>query len=72
MICHLIRYELIAVRNAALAALVGIGRLMALALGAAIRCPTIKGPACEAVEGPDQEENCHEGNRNVKSAPHST
>jgi hypothetical protein len=62
--------KLIAVRRTTLAARIGISRLVALALGTAIRRLTIKLPACEAVEGSREQEDCYESNRDMKAAPH--
>jgi hypothetical protein len=45
-------HKMVAVGKAGFAARVGIRRLVALALGTAIRCLAIELPACEAVKGP--------------------
>jgi hypothetical protein len=52
-------HKMVAVRKTGLAARIGICRLMAFALGAAVGCFAIKLPACEAVEGPGEQQNCH-------------
>ena len=62
--------KMIAVRSTALTARIGIRRLVALALGAAIRCLAIKLPACKAVEGLPEQEDRHESNRDMQAAPH--
>jgi hypothetical protein len=62
--------KMIAVRSTTLAARIGIRRLVALALGTAIRCLAIELPACKAVEGPREQEDRHESNRDMQAAPH--
>ena len=44
-------HKMAAVRNAGFAARIGVRRLVALALGAAVYSFAIKSPTCEAVEG---------------------
>jgi hypothetical protein len=55
MIGRLSRHRVAPVRKTTLAARIGIRRLVALALGTAIRRLTIKLPACETVEGPREQ-----------------
>jgi hypothetical protein len=70
MVCHLVRDELIAVRNAACAALVGICRRVTFVLRAAVCRLAIKRPSCEAVEGPGEQEDCQNRYRNVDATMH--
>ena len=52
-------HKMVAVRKAGFAARIGICRLVAFAFRAAVGCFAIKLPACEAVEGPGEQQNCH-------------
>ena len=65
-------HKMVAVWSTTLAARVGIRRLVAFALGTAIRCLAIKLPTREAVEGPSEQKNCHESNRDVQATAHSS
>jgi hypothetical protein len=62
--------KVIAVRSTTLAARIGIRRLVALALGTAIRCLAIKLPARKAVEGLRKQEDCQNRDRNVNPTTH--
>jgi hypothetical protein len=62
--------KLVAVRNGSLAAVVGIRR-RALAFLAAIRSFLIKPSAGEAVERPNQQKDCYEGDGDVHATAHS-
>jgi hypothetical protein len=66
------RNKVVAVWQTAFAALIGIRRRNAVALGAAVCCLTIKGPTCETIERPNEQDNRDESNREVKAAPHSS
>jgi hypothetical protein len=72
MISRFPRNKMVTVRKTSLAARIGIRRLVAFALDAAVGRSAIKRPTCEAVEGPDEQEHCHESNRDMKAAPHSS
>jgi hypothetical protein len=63
-------HKMVAVRKAGLAARIGIRRLVALALGAAVGGFAIESATRKAVEGPSQQEHCQESNCDMKAAPH--
>ncbi len=69
MVCRLGRYKLVAALNGGLTAVVGIRR-RALALLAAIRSFLIELSTGEAVEGPDQQQDCESGDGDVQATAH--
>ena len=64
------RHKLIAVWHGVLAAIVGFGCGSAFALETAIRSLLIKPSAGEAVEGPNEQKNCYEGDGDLTTTKH--
>jgi len=71
MIARFRRLKLSRFGGCALAALVRVRDRNAFALQAAIRRFAIRGAPNDAIEGPDQQYNCQQANRDVNAAYHS-
>ena len=71
MSSHFRRSKLIIVRNGVLAALVGVRRRLALALKTAIRGLATGRADSEAIKRPDEQDHCHQADRDVNATSHS-
>jgi hypothetical protein len=66
------RHKLIAVRHGVLTAIVGFGCRDALAFETALRGLLARCSSREAVKRPDEQNDCHQANRDVRATVHPT
>jgi hypothetical protein len=66
------RHKLIAVRHGVLTAIVGFRCGSAFAFKTTIRRLLARSPSREAVKRPDEQNDCHQANRDVRATVHPT